>query len=604
MGKDADALFVEIALEKGMLTRGQVDACRGDQVRLSEIGYSRTIAQITREKNLLTVRQVTEIRREMAKRGVLPKLGGYELIGKLGEGGMGTVYKARQVSLDRIVALKVLPSELSRNRTYVERFRREGLLAARVSHRNAVQIFDVGEDAGRHYMAMEFVDGSDVKAEINRGPMDERRALEVVRGVAEALAAAHDQGIVHRDIKPANVMLTSKGVPKLSDLGIAKQTGTQGATLTRTGAVIGTPHYMSPEQCLGQKDIDARADIYSLGATLFHMVCGRMAFEANTAMAVMRKQVDDPLPNPKALNPRLSEGTVALIRRLMEKDRNARVQTCAELVSAVDALLSGRAAVGVPETQEAVAAVPYAGVAPTQAPPKTTRQRRWRSLLANPAILAPVIAGAAVLGLGLFMVLYHAGGSDGREEKRYDARGSDGRDERRSSGSARKGAAAGFLPVFGRARSEAAKVACKSKLHQIGKACLLYQSDYGDFYPYHQAGPLHSLALLYPRYIGDPKTFVCSAIRDRETRRFPTGSNLAGYSCSYGYDHLMHFRDVGPGQAIAADMPGNHADGYNVLYFDGHVAWCKTPYGSANPFDNIFAAQPGWQADTDAYIRQ
>ena len=233
MPTDQDQLFIEVALEKGLLTQAQADECLSDQAKFAEMGYPETLARIGRKKGLLTVEQITQIRREMAKRGVLPRLGGYELTEKLGEGGMGTVYRARQLSLDRIVALKVLPAELARDRKYVRRLRREALLAGKLSHPNAVGVYDVGEDAGRHYIAMEFIDGSDLSIELAQGPMEEKRALEIIRGVAEALAVAHEKGIVHRDIKPPNIMLTSAGKPKLSDLGIAKQAGVKGTTLTR-----------------------------------------------------------------------------------------------------------------------------------------------------------------------------------------------------------------------------------------------------------------------------------------------------------------------------------------------------------------------------------
>ena len=341
MPADKDQLFIDIALEKGLLTQEQVDECAQAHTQATQLGVKITFTKLAQDRGLLSKDQITDIRREMAKRGVLPEFGGYELISKLGQGGMGAVYKARQIKLDRVVALKVLPAEMAANRQYIARFEREARLAAKVLHPNAVQVFDVGQEGVRHYIAMEFVDGSDVAKELTGGPMAEDRALQIIRGVAEALAVAHEQKIVHRDIKPANIMLTSRGTPKVADLGIAKQTGVHGGTLTRTGAAIGTPHYMSPEQCLGQKDIDCRSDIYSLGATLFHMVCGARPFEADTAMAVMRKQVDEASPDPREKNPNLSDASAALIWRMMAKDREARFQTCAELIEAVDEILKG-----------------------------------------------------------------------------------------------------------------------------------------------------------------------------------------------------------------------------------------------------------------------
>ena len=412
MGKDADELFLEIAQEKRLLAAEQAELCSADQAKLAEMGYSRTMAQIVREKELLTVEQITEIRREMAKRGVLPRVGGYELISKLGEGGMGAVYKARQIALDRVVALKVLPAELGRNRQYIGRFEREARLAAKVAHPNAVQVFQVGEDSGRHYIAMEFIDGSDAAKELAQGPMEEKRALEIIRGVAQALAVAHEKGIVHRDIKPGNIMVTSAGKPKLSDLGIAKQVGASGGTLTKTGAAIGTPQYMSPEQCQGAKDIDGRADIYSLGATLYHMVCGKVPFTGATPPGIMHKQVYELLPDPQRVNPNLSVATAALIQRMLEKDRDARFQTCAELIEGVEAALSGTP-VALPVSEPEPAAAPPSDAVPSvqltvPRKPSVKTSVSLAKRLRNPAVLLPLILVLALVGVGLLIPLYLA----------------------------------------------------------------------------------------------------------------------------------------------------------------------------------------------------
>jgi len=413
MAKHAEDLFLKIALESGVLTSEQAEVCRADQARLAEMGFSRTLAQICREKGLLSPDQISRIRREMTLHGVFPRIGGYELIASLGQGGMGTVYSARQISLDRIVALKVLRTELARNREFVKRFEREGRLAGRLSHPNAVQVYDVGHDAERHYMAMEFVEGSDVEREMTHGPMEEAHALEIIRGVAQALSVAHEHGIVHRDIKPANILLDKGGSPKLSDLGIAKQVGVSGETLTQTGTALGTPAYMSPEQCLGRKDIDGRSDFYSLGATLFHMVCGKPPFHATTMAAIIHKHVYEPLPDPQAVNLRLTQATAQLIRRMMEKEPGKRFQTCAELLAAIKAAQGGEVPLG-PESQVAPdVSAPRAGTRPAQsskaqpvaaepalrpaAEPRLAPGPSWTSALPLAAIT--VGAGAAVVVL-------------------------------------------------------------------------------------------------------------------------------------------------------------------------------------------------------------
>ena len=342
MPEKSDTLFVSIGLELGYLTEDQAAECREDQAKLTEMGYSRSLARIAHEKGLLSTEQTRAIRREMLRRGVLPRLGGYELIAKLGEGGMGVVYKARQLSLRRLVALKVLAPDLARNTGYVQRFHREARLAAQLSHPNAVQVFDVGQDGGRHFIVMEYVDGSNLEERLQEGALDERRALAIIRDIAGALHQAHERGIVHRDIKPANILLAADGTAKLSDLGIAKDvSGKMSVSLTRTGGVIGTPHYMSPEQCEGRKDIDRRSDIYSLGITFYHMVTGREPFTGASPLAVMRHHLDTPLPDPASTGAAVSRATIRLIYAMTAKDREQRIADCHALITQVEKALSG-----------------------------------------------------------------------------------------------------------------------------------------------------------------------------------------------------------------------------------------------------------------------
>ena len=331
----SSVLFAEVAIEWGLLTQEQIDDLRVTFDGLAKLGMRRSFAQIVREKRTLPNEDIRRILQEMRKRGATMRFGGFEILGKLGEGGMGSVYKARQLALDRVVALKTLRREFSADSDFLQRFEREAKLAAQVQHPNALQVYGTGEVDGVYYMAMEYVDGATVSRMLADGPMGERRALGIVRGVASALAVAHDQGIVHRDIKPDNIMVTREGVPKLMDLGIARQYG-GGDSITRTGAVVGTPHYMSPEQCEGKADLDARSDIYSLGATLFHMVCGRYLYDGETTQAIMRQHIDAPLPDPKSLNPDLSDGIVDLLRRMLAKRPEDRPRDCAELLATIE----------------------------------------------------------------------------------------------------------------------------------------------------------------------------------------------------------------------------------------------------------------------------
>jgi len=200
------------------------------------------------------------------------RIGGFEVLSRVGRGGMGTVYKARQVSMNRIVALKILPPSRAKNATYVQRFLREARSAAQLSHTNIVQAIDVGNADGYYYFAMEFVDGETVQALLEReGVLDERHALTIATAVAHALDHAHRHGIVHRDVKPGNIMIDLHGAVKLADLGLARSVEPID-TVTVDGVGVGTPHYIAPEQARGETDVDCRADIYSLGATLYHLL--------------------------------------------------------------------------------------------------------------------------------------------------------------------------------------------------------------------------------------------------------------------------------------------------------------------------------------------
>ena len=205
---------------------------------------------------------------------------GYESLGRIGQGAMGVVFKARQVSVDRLVAIKVLRDEAARDREYIERFRREARVAAKLSHNNIVGVIDAGEADGRHYFVMEYVEGTTVQDELDRGKAyDEKAALGIALAVARALEHAHERGLIHRDIKPANILLTRDGNIKLADLGLARMAADVQGT---AGVAAGTPYYISPEQARGQADVDIRTDIYSLGATLYHMVTGRVPYSGAT----------------------------------------------------------------------------------------------------------------------------------------------------------------------------------------------------------------------------------------------------------------------------------------------------------------------------------
>ncbi|MCX6906910.1 MAG: SUMF1/EgtB/PvdO family nonheme iron enzyme, partial [Verrucomicrobia bacterium] len=223
---------------------------------------------------------------------------GYEIISQLGRGGMGLVYKARQPKLDRIAALKILASDLASDPDFVARFKREAAAAANLSHPNIVQVYSAGESEGTHYIAMEFVDGETVKQHIeSQGRLDPREAIAITVFVAEALQYGWNKArLIHRDIKPDNIFLSKSGEVKVGDLGLAKTVGGATTNLTQTGTMMGSPHYISPEQARGASDIDFRTDIYSLGCTLYHMLTGRPPYDGPDPLSVITKHVNDPPP--------------------------------------------------------------------------------------------------------------------------------------------------------------------------------------------------------------------------------------------------------------------------------------------------------------------
>ena len=203
---------------------------------------------------------------------------------------MGVVFKAKQISVNRIVAIKVLLDSLAQNKEFIRRFEREAQIAAKLSHNNIVNAIDAGEAGGRFFFVMEYVEGPTIKDYIDKDKIfEEQEAVRIAMAVAEALKHANQRGLIHRDIKPENVILTKDGGVKLADLGLARLTGDEKWGLAEAGMAIGTPYYISPEQVRGQTDIDIRADIYSLGATLYHMMTGKVPYGGDTPSEVMRE---------------------------------------------------------------------------------------------------------------------------------------------------------------------------------------------------------------------------------------------------------------------------------------------------------------------------
>jgi serine/threonine protein kinase len=259
-------------------------------------------------------------------------LGAFRILQQIGEGGMAKVYKAYQPSMERYIALKVLPSHYAEDPQFIERFIREARTIAALEHRNILPVFDFGEQDGITYMAMRYVEGGTLKELLNKGRLTLHDILDLMVQICSALDYAHRRGVIHRDVKPSNVILDSEGAAYLMDFGIAKVLGKSG-DLTATGAAIGTPAYMAPEQALGEK-VDSRTDIYALGVVLYEMVVGRVPFLADTPMAVLMAHLHEPLPLPRDFDASISEPVQAVIIKSLAKDPEDRYQTANELADA------------------------------------------------------------------------------------------------------------------------------------------------------------------------------------------------------------------------------------------------------------------------------
>jgi hypothetical protein len=271
-------------------------------------------------------------------------IGNYRVVSELGRGGMGLVYRAEHVQLGRPAALKMLLSTFSGDASFVQRFFNEARAASSIDHPGIVEVFDFGTHTdGRAYIVMELLKGHSLDARLKQGVMTPEEGATLVAQAVAALAAAHARGIVHRDLKPDNIFLVpNELIPggiqvKLLDFGIAKLANDQAAGFkTQTGALIGTPAYMSPEQCMGRADLDHRTDIYAIGCILFHTLCGRPPFVGDQGTGMMiAAHIRDTAPDPRTFNPQVPAGLAAIIRRCLEKEPGERFQTATELRQAL-----------------------------------------------------------------------------------------------------------------------------------------------------------------------------------------------------------------------------------------------------------------------------
>ncbi len=268
------------------------------------------------------------------------RIGRYEILELLGRGGQAAVYRAYDPTMQREVAIKVLPSTASVNEKARERFEREAHTIAALEHPNIVPVYDFGAYDDGLYIVMRLMKGGTLADRLSKGPLNPTDALSIVRNVAAALDAAHQRGIVHRDIKPANILFDEYGTAYLSDFGIARL-GNAASSLTGS-MIVGTPYYMSPEQIQGGKDLDGRSDVYALGALLFQMLTGHVPYEGETPAQALLKHLQEPIPRLADYRPELPATYQAIIDRAMAKDRSARYPTAGALAADLEAAVQGK----------------------------------------------------------------------------------------------------------------------------------------------------------------------------------------------------------------------------------------------------------------------
>ncbi len=339
----SDATMIgKIIVDQGLADSSDVRKSLDRWQHLGKEASDDTLIQVLLDDGIATSHQLEKVRSLAEQQRSVQQIPGYQLLDKLGAGAMAVVFKAKQLSLDRIVALKVLPKKFMSDPQFVERFYAEGRAAARLNHPNIVQAIDVGQAGDFHYFVMEFVEGHTVFDRISqKGPYGEKDAIRVVTQIAEALKHSNDKGLIHRDVKPRNIMITNTGIAKLADMGLARQVDDDEMAAMEKGKAVGTPYYISPEQIRGLSDVDFRADIYGLGATFYHMLTGRVPFEGANPSAVMHKHLKDELVPPDHIREDLGSGISEIIELMMVKDRDRRYKGWADVLEDLKAVSRG-----------------------------------------------------------------------------------------------------------------------------------------------------------------------------------------------------------------------------------------------------------------------
>ncbi|MGN6254102.1 MAG: protein kinase domain-containing protein [Solirubrobacterales bacterium] len=322
--------------------------------------------------------------------------GRYRLEAKLGSGGMSTVYLARDTTLDRSVAVKVMHREMSEQADQLQRFRQEARAVAKLSHPNVVAVIDAGEDGGHPYIVFEYVEGETLKQRINRvGALDPQEALAYAIEIARGLTVAHARNMVHRDIKPQNVLIDSEGRAKLTDFGISRQLEQDG--MTATGRVLGTTDYVAPEQAMGHP-VDQRSDVYSLGVVLYEMLIGQVPFHADSQVGVAMKHVNEEMPDVQQRRPELSAAAALVVERATAKEPAERYQEVGEMIADLSTALEVEAARAGSTSGEATTVLE--AVPPAQRELTGGHRRSWLAIGALVVVVVAVLAAVQLIGNG------------------------------------------------------------------------------------------------------------------------------------------------------------------------------------------------------------
>ncbi len=320
-----DMLALRIAKEQELITSDQAERCLAEMMEATSEAID--LPRRLHARGWITASQRSHLQTVLDKDSVPKLIAGYEILEELGRGGMGTTYRAKQISMDRDVALKVLLPKLGQDRDYVRRFEREARMAARLNHENIATAYEVGSVAGQHYFSMEYVEGKTVAQMLKEdGRFDEEKAGNITVQVCRALQHAHEHEMIHRDISPKNIIVKADGKVKLIDMGLTKSTDPQASEFTTVGMTVGTPAYISPEQALGKDNVDIRSDIYSLGCVLFEMISGTPPLMGGSAVETLTMHIHTPVPPLKSKCHTASDLICHVVQKMTAMDPDDRFQ--------------------------------------------------------------------------------------------------------------------------------------------------------------------------------------------------------------------------------------------------------------------------------------